>query len=231
MTPCGILARQEFRPLLSYRAYLSRVPDAVQREALAKRCTADPGPPGIRCSRARLPCSVCGGPGSAAHRYASLHAALRPGHGPQALRSMRATRAASPRVAHGAGAGIGGGARGELAVELAEEGDAVGEAKLGAGGDERGIPRRRRAVGDEARAGKGLKQRRQCRIAHPVVRPGEPPAQRERSRGVERDEPVEARAELAPRVGAGARIISERKSGAAAVDLAVAGRAEALRLD
>ena len=34
----------------------------------------------------------------------------------------------------------------ELAVELGEQGDAVGDAILGAGGDERGILRGRRAV-------------------------------------------------------------------------------------
>src|SRR6185437_8834246 len=38
----------------------------------AKWCDADPGPFEFR---------LCNGPGSAVHRYASLHAALRPGHG------------------------------------------------------------------------------------------------------------------------------------------------------
>jgi hypothetical protein len=43
---------------------------------------------------------------------------------------------------------------GEFAVEFAQERDAVGEAKLGAGGGERGVFRRGRAVDHEARAGK-----------------------------------------------------------------------------
>src|SRR4051812_27846755 len=62
----------------------------------------------------------------------------------------------SPRISQRAGAGIGGGARGELAVELREQGDTVGEAIFGAGGDERGVLRGHSAVDDEARAGKRL---------------------------------------------------------------------------
>jgi hypothetical protein len=58
-----------------------------------------------------------------------------------------------PGIAHGAGAGVGRGARGELAVELAEQGDAIGEAKLGAGGDQRGVLRRQRAVDHELAPG------------------------------------------------------------------------------
>src|SRR5262245_53304899 len=63
-----------------------RVPDAVQRVAAqislrnlrkldcaAERCTADPGPP-------RNGITISEGPGSAAHRFAALRAALRPGH-------------------------------------------------------------------------------------------------------------------------------------------------------
>ena len=69
--------------------------------------------------------------------------------------------AASPRVSHGAGAGVGGGAGGELAVEFGEQGDAVGDAILGAGGDKGGILHGHGAVDDEARAGKGLEHRRQ----------------------------------------------------------------------
>ena len=50
------------------------------------------------------------------------------------IRSSSETLAyASPRISHCAGAGVGRGVRGELAVELGEEGDTVGEAKLGAG--------------------------------------------------------------------------------------------------
>src|SRR5215831_11516318 len=63
-----------------------------------------------------------------------------------------------PRVSHRAGAGVGRGVRGEFAVELGEQRNAVGEAKLGAGGGQRGIFRRRRAVDDEARTRKGLEQ-------------------------------------------------------------------------
>ena len=54
---------------------------------------------------------------------------------------------------------------GELAVELPEKRNAIRKAKLGAGGGERGIRRRRGAVDDEARAGKRLKHRREGRIA------------------------------------------------------------------
>src|SRR5262245_28539869 len=59
----------------------------------------------------------------------------------------RAARALiSPRISHGAGAGVGGGVRGEFAVELGEQRDAIGEAIFGAGRGERGILRRRRAT-------------------------------------------------------------------------------------
>jgi len=61
-----------------------------------------------------------------------------------------------PRVSHCAGAGVGRGVRGELAVEFRKQHNAVGEAELGAGGGERGILRWRRAVDDEARARKRL---------------------------------------------------------------------------
>ena len=50
--------------------------------------------------------------------------------------------------------------RSELAVELGEKRNAIGEAKLGAGGGERGVLRRHRAVDDEARAGKRLERSR-----------------------------------------------------------------------
>jgi hypothetical protein len=72
-----------------------------------------------------------------------------------ALMSPRKVRR-SPRISQGAGAGVGGGVRGKLAVELGEQHDAVGEAKLGAGGGEGGIFRRRGAVDDGARARKRL---------------------------------------------------------------------------
>ena len=89
----------------------------------------------------------------------------------------RAVRALiSPRISHRAGAGVGGGVRGELAVELGEQRNAVGEAIFRAGGGERGILRRRRAVDDEARTRKRLEHRCQGRIADRVVRPGHPRA-------------------------------------------------------
>ena len=56
----------------------------------------------------------------------------------------------------------------EFAVELGEQGHAVGEAKLGAGGRERGVLRRRRAVNDEARARKRLEHGGERGVAHPV---------------------------------------------------------------
>jgi hypothetical protein len=74
-----------------------------------------------------------------------------------------ARHARSPRVSHGAGAGVGRGVRGELAVELGEQRDAVGEAKLGAGRGERGVLRRRGAVDDEAHARKRLEHSRRWR--------------------------------------------------------------------
>jgi hypothetical protein len=46
--------------------------------------------------------------------------------------------------------------RSKLAVELAEQGYAIGEPKLGAGGGQRGIFRWRCTVDDEARARKRL---------------------------------------------------------------------------
>jgi hypothetical protein len=56
--------------------------------------------------------------------------------------------------------------RGELAVELGEQRDAVGDAKLRAGGGERGILRQRRAVADEAVPGQRLEHRRERRVAY-----------------------------------------------------------------
>src|SRR5262245_19766990 len=100
------------------------------------------------------------------------------------LRGDDKSRLTSPRVSHRPGAGIGGGARRELAVELGEQADPVGEAILRAGGDQRGILRRGGAVDDEARARKRLEQRRHRRIAHPVVRPGHARAQREYRIGI-----------------------------------------------
>jgi hypothetical protein len=48
---------------------------------------------------------------------------------------------------------------GKFAIELGKQRDAVGEAKLGARGGERGVFRRRRAVDDEACARKRLEYR------------------------------------------------------------------------
>jgi hypothetical protein len=138
---------------------------------------------------------------------------------------------ASPRISDGTSAGIGGGAARELAVELAEQCDAVGEAQLGAGRGERGVLRRVRAVDDEACARKGLERRRKARVAHPVVRPGEPRPQREHGVGIERQQAVEARAQFAPGVGAGATGIGKPEAAAVDVGLAVARGAEVLRLD
>ena len=75
---------------------------------------------------------------------------------------------------------------GELAVELPEQRDTIGETKLGAGGGERGILRRRGTVDDEAGAGERLKHRSESRIAHRVMRPGEAPAQRQQGGGIAR---------------------------------------------
>src|SRR5262249_544699 len=80
------------------------------------------------------------------------------------LRGERETRGARlhlPRISHGAGAGVGGGVACELAVELAQQHDAVGEAIFDAGGGERRILRRRRAVDDEGPPRKRLGNGRQ----------------------------------------------------------------------
>src|SRR5438067_755965 len=92
---------------------------------------------------------------------------------PQRPRSPRLSVFALPRIPHRAGAAVGGGVRGKLAVELGEQHDAIGEAKLGALRHERGILRRRGAADDEVRAGEHLKHRNERRVAHPVVRPGD----------------------------------------------------------
>jgi hypothetical protein len=117
------------------------------------------------------------------------------------------TQARLPRIAQGARAGVGGGVRGELAVELAEQRNAVGEAIFGAGGGEHGVLRRGGAVDEEARAGKGLECGGKRGIAHPVVRPGEPSAERQHGVGIDRQRAIEARTQLAAGVGAGAPII------------------------
>jgi len=121
--------------------------------------------------------------------------------------------------------------RGELAVELGEQRDAVGDAKLPAGRNERRVLHRERAVDDEARAGKRLKNRHQRRIAHPVMRPGDAAAQRQYRIGIDRQHPVEARAQFAPGVGGVAAIETERKAIGDQPGLGVARRVEVLRLD
>ncbi len=135
-----------------------------------------------------------------------------------------------PRPAHGAGAGISVAVAGELAVELADDGDAVGELELGAGGGERGILRRRGAVDDEARARQRLEYGSERRITHPVMRPGEPAPQRQHRAAVDQELLVEARAELAARIGRRAIVVGEPEATRGGVDLAVGRRAEALRL-
>ena len=100
----------------------------------------------------------------------------------------------------------------ELAVEFRKQRDAVGEAKLGAGGGERGIFRRRGGVDDEARAGKRLEQGGERGSADPVVRPRDACAQGERGLGVEQQQPVEAPAQLASGVGRVVRIKAEREA-------------------
>ena len=84
---------------------------------------------------------------------------------------------------------------GELAVELPEQRDAIGETKLGAGGGERGVLRRCRAIDDEIRAGQRLEGGGERGVAHPVVRPGQTRAQGQHRVAVERGNMVEAGAE------------------------------------
>ena len=76
----------------------SRVPGAMQRVALAKRCFAEPGPPYHRVARYRAP---------ALQRTASqeLRAALRPGHG--ATPSRRRTPCGRRRGPAAAGSSCG----------------------------------------------------------------------------------------------------------------------------
>jgi hypothetical protein len=80
----------------------------------------------------------------------------------------------SPRISHRTGAAVCGGMGGELAIEFGEERKPVGDPKLGAGGGERGILRRRCSIDDEARAGKRLEHGGERRIGDPVVRPSKP---------------------------------------------------------
>ena len=65
-----------------------------------------------------------------------------------------------PRIPHGAGAGVGGGMRGELAVEFGEQRDTISKTKLGTSGGECGVLSRCGAIDDEgARARKRLEHR------------------------------------------------------------------------
>jgi hypothetical protein len=61
------------------------------------------------------------------------------------------------------------------------------------------------------------------------VRPGDAPAQRQHRIGIDRQHPVEARAQLAPGIGRVARAECECKAVGDGVGLGVAGRVEALR--
>src|SRR5258708_40208169 len=84
----------------------------------------------------------------------------------------------SPRVPHCPSAGIGGGVGGKLAVELAQKGDGGGEAKLGAGGIERGVLGGRSPDCNRGRHPQNLVRRRMWQRANPLLRAREPSAQR-----------------------------------------------------
>src|SRR5215471_17088091 len=73
----------------------------------------------------------------------------------------------------------------------------------------------KRTVDDKARSGKRLEHRRQRRIAHPVVCPGDPATQRQHRIGISRATAIER----------------ERKTAGDQPGLGVAGRVEKLRLD
>jgi hypothetical protein len=62
-------------------------------------------------------------------------------------------------------------ARGELAVEFGRNRPTGRDVQFGAGGDERGILRRRGAVDDEVCARQGLEYRLDGWIADPIMRP------------------------------------------------------------
>src|SRR5262249_54857971 len=79
-----------------------------------------------------------------------------------------------PGITYSAGAAVGDGAAGELAIELGADRESASEAKLGTGRGQRRILRRCRAVDDEARAGQRLEGGNERRIAPPVVGPSEP---------------------------------------------------------
>ena len=132
----------------------------------------------------------------------------------RACRNQAGSPATLPPVAERPRAAVGRRVRGELAVELGEQRDPVGEAKLRAGRGERGVLCREGAVDDEARAGKRLEHRRQRGVAHPIVRPGEPSAQRQHRVGIDRQHPIEARAQLAPGIGRVASVEGEREAAA-----------------
>jgi len=70
--------------------------------------------------------------------------------------AKQALRAALPPIAKRARVGVGRGVRGNFAVKLGEQRDAVGEAKLGACGGRCRVLSRGGAVDDEARARKRL---------------------------------------------------------------------------
>ena len=120
---------------------------------------------------------------------------------------------------------------GELAVELGEQCDTVGEAKLGTGRRKRGVLRGCCAVDDEARAWKRLEQGGKRGITDPVMRPGNARAHGERGLGIEQQQSVEAPTQFASGIGRAARVKAECEAAAGEIGFAVGRRVEVLRLD
>src|SRR5581483_3589087 len=100
-----------------------------------------------------------------------------------------------------------------------------GQTPFAAGGHERRIRRRGGAIDDEARARQRLEGGGQRRVAGPIMRPREAPAQQQRH-APRRSEGVEAEAELAARVGGVLGIVAQPKTASRRIGLAIEWRME-----
>src|SRR6266568_422533 len=143
----------------------------------------------------------------------------------------RRRRRVSPGRAQSAGAGIDAGVAAELAVELADERDAVAELELGAYGSERGVAGRGGTEHGEGRDRQGLEEGRGRERAVELVRPGRARAQGQRPAVDRAEEIIEARAKLAARLVHRLRaVVQPEACKPGGVDLAIAGPPEPLRL-
>ena len=102
--------------------------------------------------------------------------------------------------------------------------------QFGAGGGERGIARRRRAVDDEVCARQCLEHGVERRIGDPVMRPGEPARAATSGMASSIVRSSKRGAEFAARIGRRHRVIGQPEAAAGEIGLAVARRVEVLRL-